>query len=94
MSGSAVAVSAATQTVYPIMINGYLCFTAAEVATARVGTNPFKTAAATTTKAAATVHASAAAARTATTTTTTTTTTYAGSARKTGPRGTLVDIYA
>lgn len=38
---SAVTASVATQTIYPIMVNGYLCFSAAQVTAARNVINPF-----------------------------------------------------
>ena len=41
MSVSAIAVSSALQSLYPMMVNGYLCFNAAQAAQAREGTNPF-----------------------------------------------------
>ncbi|WP_141400477.1 hypothetical protein [Magnetospirillum sp. 15-1] len=40
MSVSAVSSVTATQTSYPILVNGFLCFSAADVAAARDFTNP------------------------------------------------------
>jgi len=44
MSTSILAVGSATQTNYPVLVNGYLCFSAAEVQDARSFVNPHKTA--------------------------------------------------
>jgi hypothetical protein len=43
MSVSGVAASAAAQTLYPILVNDYLCFNAADVAKARAFINPYPT---------------------------------------------------
>ena len=74
-----------TQSTYPVMINGYICFTSSEVQAARSGGDPFKKAVAHTVETAKTTSASQAARQVAYT---------AHRQLKAVTRGTTLNIYA